>query len=363
MTEWTIEVLWQCSVCERRGNRGLKDRYCTNCGHKKDASDGEYMPKDTSEVAALSGDDDDRARAGADRVCQYCDSLQSRLNKCCGNCGASDVEPTRSATEEPRACTSDEPVASDAFAAPRMRSWWPKLVVGAAVASLTWLGYWLFAPRVVDAVVTGMYWKHEVAIQRWQVNAHDGFDPEGAAFDVTPVGMRHHHYDHVHVGSHREPYRESYTCGQSCYTTPRTRSCRSNSNGTATCSSGGGDRVCHDKACYRTAYRTVQDYADVSRQRMYYTWRSWGWRYNRSVTKEGRSIETFWPSDAELKPSTIADGEREQSERKESYQVVFGYDDERVNINPSTEVEFKRYQVHQRRKLKVNRAGSVEVLP
>ena len=43
------------------------------------------------------------------------------------------------------------------------------------------------------------------------------------AIDVAPLGLRHHHYDHVHVGSHRESYSESYACGETCSTSAKRR--------------------------------------------------------------------------------------------------------------------------------------------
>lgn len=379
---YQIEMVWQCSVCQHRGNRGLKDRYCCNCGHKKCSADAEHMPDDTSEASALTGDDDRKARAGADWVCAYCESLQNQLNKCCGNCGAEDrpgpkvapeVRELRHLVHAPAALDDDS---SGDDAAPavhvektraprwnRARAHLPAALVAAAVALLGFGARWLFAPRTVDAVVTGVYWRHEVVIERYQVNAEEGFVPRLGAFDITTAGMRHHHYDHVHVGSHQEPYQESYTCGQDCYTTPRSRSCSSNGNGTATCTESGGDRVCSSRTCYRTAYRTVQDYEDVSRQAMWYTWRAWGWAYNRTIAHEGHDKATKWPTGDELRPARIGDGEKERATQRGSYSIFFAFDDERVSLHPETEAEFAKYDTSQRRRLKVNRVGSVEVLP
>lgn len=242
-----------------------------------------------------------------------------------------------------------------------------------AVALFTVLTLWLiFRTKVVDAKVTAVSWQHDVIVDRYQVYRKEGWDSDPGAFEVHDEGRRVHHYDHVKVGSHRESYQESYTCGQTCRTikgsctrTPRT--CTSNKNGTATCT--GGDNVCSPdtesctpKTCTRTAYRTVDDYEDQPRYRTWYSWKVWEWGYNRTVRAAGSSMETRWPSDAELQPPGLAPGEQERHRRAESYSVTFSDSKDSWTVKPKSEGDFQRFPPGSRFKLKVGIANGVTVL-
>lgn len=394
VTDYTIEMLWQCSVCQHRGNRGLKDRYCCNCGHKKDESDGEYMPADMTRAAALSGDEDRKAKAGADWVCKYCESNQNQLNKCCGNCGGDRdgtrlVSPLQAETiaaevredfqaakqeaerigreldawSEKQARRTTAPVAFDADelrpARKPVKLW---AAIAAAVLLCVWFLVWLFSPREVTAQVSQLSWQHDTVVDRYQIQRREGWSAPLDAVEVTPLGMRHHHYDRVHVGSHQEAYSESYACGQTCSTSPSSTSCSSNANGTATCRTTPGSTSCSTRYCTRTAYRTVQDYKNVSRPQMWFAWRVWDWGRHRTIPRSGTSLETAWPSDADLK-APLAPGEKERSHREASYRVTFAEGEDTWNIRPKSLVEFQRFPRGKSVRLKVNRVGSVEVLP
>jgi len=387
---YDIEMLWQCSTCRHRGNRGLKDRYCCNCGHKKDASDSEYMPDDLSEAAALSGDDAACAGAGRDWICQYCDSAQNQLNKCCGNCGATDrgtklqspVEiaahwsGSADATARAVAVAEEEGLFEQEHdqvfsrldraqvTLERWRHGKAILLVLLAISIVAGLVEWFFTPHLVSARVSQLAWRHDTIIERYTVYPHEGFVPSLGSFEVMPLGLRHHHYEHVHVGSHRESYQDRYACGENCSTSPSYTTCSPNGNGTARCSKHGGSKSCSTKYCYRTAYRTIQDYEDVSRKQIWYAWKIWEWGYNRTITRSGITSTTTWPLDAELRPARISDGEQERSSREASYKVMFKSvsDNDTYSIEPKTLGEFQGYSSGEGVKLKVTRAGSVEVL-
>lgn len=396
MSDYTIEMLWQCSVCEHDGNRGLQDRYCTNCGHKKDATDVERMPDDMTRAAALSGADDAKARAGADWVCKYCDSVQNQLAKCCGNCGGDragtrlvspaqaerigaevreDFQAAKREAEEigrrldewsdqqARGGASAAPVAFDADELlPRRRPVRTWAVAALLVLALAWLLVWLFTPREVTAKVSAVRWEHSTIVERYAVQSRQGWSPAIGSFDVVPLGMRHHHYDRVHVGSHQESYQDRYACGETCTTSSSRTSCRSNSNGTATCTTTPGTRSCSTKYCTRTAYRTVQDYKNVSREQMWFGWKVWGWETHRTIPRSGSTLETAWPTEAELR-APLGAGEQERSRRQASYRVTFSEDDDTHHIRPESLSEFQRYPVGKSVRLKVSPIGSVEVLP
>ncbi len=394
MSSYEIEMLWTCSVCKHSGNRGLKDRYCCNCGHKKDASDPERMPDDTSEAAALAGEEKRKAEAGSDWICKYCQANQNQLNKHCGNCGG-DKDGTRLVSpaqaevigrevredfqeavreterigreldeySERRARASYQPTWSGDPLPDRMRRVSGWLAAGLALALIVWFLFWLFTPHVVDTKVSQLYWQHDTTIERYAIHRHEGWTPSFDAIEAVPLGMRHHHYDRVHVGSHREPYQDRYACGQDCSTSPSYTTCSSNSNGTARCTKHGGTRSCSTKYCYRTEYRTVQDYENVSRKQMWFMWKAWDWAYHRTVSRSGFTHDTTWPKESDL-TAWLADGERERSSRHASYKITFTdlKDGDTYFIRPN-ETQFAAYDMRERFKLKVNNAGSVEVMP
>lgn len=405
---YDIEMLWTCSVCRHGSNRGLKDRYCCNCGHKKDESDAERMPDDMTEAAALKGDDALKAHAGPDWVCKFCDSLQNQCNKCCGNCGATErgtkqaevgtisqlvtqaeaehigrevredfeeaIRETEARGRELDAIAHDEARSDSPVSwsfVPTVRRWYDfffaravrRIAFVTVLVLVAWALWWLFTPRLVEAKVSQLYWQHDTLIERYALHGHEGWTPSFDAVDVSPRGLRHHHYDRVHVGSHRESYSESYACGETCSTSPSYTTCSSNGNGTARCTKHGGNRSCSTKYCSRTAYRTVQDYENVSRSQVWYAWRAWDWSHERTVTRSGFTHATTWPAEGELQ-AWLSEGEKERSSRQASYKVTFSdvKDGETHFIRPSA-AEFQTYDLGERYRLKVNNAGSVEVLP
>ena len=410
-----IEMLWNCSVCQATLNHGL-EKHCRNCGHAKDERDREYMPETVTEQDALTGEKKRRAEAGADWKCKFCGSLQNQLNKCCTECGvpqdqgakawepekepiAATYEPVsgqRETTVLPRgygkshaagdATPEDNtpttmPVASDlgeVVPSFRLSLFAKRNVVAASVVMLVGLLIWLvFRTRTHEVHVTALSWEHKVLVDRYQLWHRDGWEPDLTAVDVRDDGPRLHHYDHIHVGSHRESYTAREACGQDCQTvrgacskTPR--SCRSNKNGTATCT--GGDRVCSPdtkscttKYCDVPRKRTVEDYEDQPRYREYYDWDVWGWGYNRTVVRSGSSTDESWPSDDELalNPPSLNDGERErEGARKTTHKVTFsdGNGGEWA-IEPEACQQFDGYPLGGAWKLKVGVAHGVEVLP
>jgi hypothetical protein len=275
------------------------------------------------------------------------------------------------ARSTPPPTTIDEPL-------PPLPRYRPSLGVIAAVAGVTLLAlifFLVFRTKTLDATVSAVAWSRTVSVDRYQVYGHEGWSPGGGAFDVQDRGSRVHHYDHVLVGHHREPYQESYTCGETCTTvrgtcTTTPRNCTSNKNGSATCT--GGDRVCSPdtkscvpKTCTRTAYRTVDDYEDQPRYQNWYAWKAWEWGHNRDVRVGDSTTSTYWPSEEQIRLSVgLAPGEQErESGRTEHYAVVMLGGGDRYTYEPHSDEEFKRFSVGDTRRIKVGVAHGVEILP
>ena len=241
---------------------------------------------------------------------------------------------------------------------------WPKILIGIGVVGMLALGLWLaLRTRIVQATVTDVSWECRVQIDRWQVFHRDGWTPDSQAFDVRDEGQRIHHYDKVATGTHQDPYTESYSCGQTCRSVSIPRTCRSNKNGTATCSGGGSRQSCSPKTCTRTAYRTVTDYKDVPAYRQWHSWNVWDWGFNRTVRHAGHDLDPTWPGEDELVVS-LADGEKERRRTEQDMHVVFLDDSaEHHDYEPAGLDEFKTFPIGRRCRLKVGLARGVQVLP
>ena len=395
MPIYQIEMFWTCAQCKHAGNRGLA-RHCDNCGHPKDDKCEEFFPKDISENNAIRDPDKLKlAKAGPDWKCKYCDTLQSTMGPFCSYCGAdreTGAKPWQAKVkritqntvtgekheQEPiifekmgKTIVADETVklpppkiidtssSWESDKLPISQSLWFQTGIGGIVIIGICFALWaIFRTKIVDATVMDVVWEYKVLIDRYQIWRHEGWDTDPGAFDIRNEGSRIHHYDRVVSGSHQEPYQESYTCGETCTTTPRT--CTSNKNGTATCT--GGDRSCSPKSCFRTAYRTVTDYQDEPRYRDWYSWHVWDWGYNRTVAKSGHDFAAYWPKPEELTVS-LKSGERERQRNEEHYKVIFSTPKRTYDIEPKTLTEFKLYPPGRHVKLKVGIAHGVEVLP
>lgn len=245
------------------------------------------------------------------------------------------------------------------------------LVVAPLIALLMWA---LFHERTVDAEVSALQWKRITMVERKSVYPFEGYSPADGAFEIHEMGQRIHHYDHVRVGSHREPYPESYSCGETCTTTPRVctsipRSCTSNKNGTARCSGGGercsgGNRSCATKWCTRTAYRTVDDYEDQPRYRMYYGWKAWTWKHSRDIPLAGSDNNPRWPTEDELRPRDILQpGEEERTSNHEVlFKVTFAADKDTFAHEPETEISFRGFTIGSRYRLTMSVASGIKTM-
>lgn len=227
----------------------------------------------------------------------------------------------------------------------------------------------LFRTRIVEGEVTALAWTHTVAVERYQITTGQGFDEDepGDAFDVVPVGPRHHHYRRVKTGTKQVPYDERYACG----TTPRvcTPVCTPNGNGSKTCTERctGGDT----KYCTRTKYKTEDVYEDESVKEMYYHWKVWRWEPNRTVVARGTTDEPYWPSKDEIRlnmglnPKEVhGQRETEREKRSTQYEVTFTDPDQNTHgYTPSGLDEFMRLRMGAKRKIRVGILRSTEILP
>ena len=402
-----IEMVWRCSSCGHQ-NRG-RDKECTHCGNPKDASEHFEMPSSTAAAPSVTDPALLRlAEAGPDWRCSYCGSDQRRLNNTCALCGAaieqgtSTAQPGASGTDADGGAVSGlgaaaRPGAAGGAAAARLNAMdmegddtldplaWGrglrrkrlrlalKVLAGLVVAGTTLfcgLGWWWTRP--FDAVVQSSRWEHEVVVERYQVMGHEGFSeaqPAGA-FDVTPLGQRHHHDEQVLDHYRTEHYTEQVACGEDCYSVAESCSehCSSDSNGFATCEtvcSGGGER-CTTRYCSESRQREVPVYRSEPRYATWYSWRVWEWVQARTLHREGAGPATVWPTDAEVALNTnVGAGERERATRVGRYSVTLHNEDGEVfELRPEQESEFTTYSAGRTLRVRSTLEGNqVELAP
>lgn len=78
---------WDCPYCSTKKIPG-SDRDCPNCGKPRSASTEFYLD-DNEPVVYVDKETEQQVRLrGRDWVCEYCDSLNSGLDRTCKSCGA-----------------------------------------------------------------------------------------------------------------------------------------------------------------------------------------------------------------------------------------------------------------------------------
>jgi hypothetical protein len=372
MPEDQVEMLWLCG--DKGCNYENKGRFkkCQGCGRPKTGEDGYYMPGDISHEAAVTDEGQlRRAKGGADWFCHFCGTRQFSADKVCENCGVDQAQGNR--VQESR-LKIDPSWRMPASIPGLERPSWRKIgIIGGGGTLLLFLGIFglikLFTPRIVDATVVSSTWHTVVHVDLYSKHWHDGFDPPGNAVDVASDGQKIHHYDHVLVGHHEEPYNHHYVCGQTCRAVPQTctttpRSCRSNKNGYATCTGGdrvcsGGGQRCSDNYCDQTLYRTVNDYAEIPRFRDHFTWNAWEWEHERDLPLQGTDLTPVYAE------PILRDDDNGQKERiggkDETNDVVFNQGKDTWTYHPPTG-ELPQFTVGTKKRIKVGPLGGVELV-
>ncbi|MBZ4401426.1 hypothetical protein [Myxococcus sp. AS-1-15] len=387
MSERHIEMFWRCSSCNHR-NLG-RHMVCQRCKNAKDGSEQYEMPEDTASAVTVTDEALLRmATSGPNWRCAYCESDQRALDGGCKNCGASAVDGTSTADSVP-----PPPELPTGKSKPRRIGCYillglalfcccPAMIAGqsgsssttkeAAAATTAAKGpEWTRALQVQDVA-----WEHTVSVERYRLVDEEGFEedrPEDA-LQVKAQGKRHHHDDQVldgyqtvsytervQKGFTTETYRDKEACGEDCTTTPEKckETCTSNKNGFATCKTTctGGEKRCKTRYCSVTKTRKEPRYVDerrtrkepryrsVPRDATWYTWKAWRWTHERDVKAQGTTVQTHWPTDAELKPAkALHSGEKERDTREAKYTVRFHGDAApAITYVPASLEEFQRY--------------------
>jgi ribosomal protein L40E len=187
----TYEMLWDCAFCRTPKLLGLTHRYCPVCGAPQNAAE-RYFPSDEDKVAVAN-----HQYFGRDRVCEHCNTFNSRNSQHCRDCGAplesSKDAPERSESNAQGLLTRSNDQTPQTFsknASPRRSRvaqvvW---LVLGSLVVTI---GVFFFWKRDATFEVAGHNWERTVDIERF------GPVRESAWCDQLPAAARE-------LGRHRE---------------------------------------------------------------------------------------------------------------------------------------------------------------
>ncbi|UJR78382.1 hypothetical protein [Sandaracinus amylolyticus] len=242
-------------------------------------------------------------------------------------------------------------------------------------------------PEVVRTPVVDREWRTTLRLERHRIVEREGFAEQRPpdAFDVTELGMRHHHDEQVPDGTQEEqlweqvPYQDVETyveqvpCGEDCIDLPQTcsESCSDDGNGFATCTTHctGGGRTCTPRTCSETRTRpvtrtrpelrtrTVPRFRTEPREATWYRWRVREWQVERTAERTGRGAdEPTWPSEDELAP--IEGDDPSRFARDATWRVTLRADAQRtfVTTPPSLE-DLARYPMGAERWLEVYPRG------
>lgn len=194
------EGKWRCRYCSVV-NRGA-DLACTGCGATRDKDVQFFLEDEAPEVEdeALL----DKARAGADWLCLFCQTSNRPAASHCVQCGAErGTSPSRPVLE-----LRDQPPPPAPPAKPAARGTGCGLLVALGLLLALGLcavaGYFAFRKSEDTVTVVGFEWERTIDVQSFRTvrdSAWEGEAPSGAR--VVSRSREVHHTDRVQAGTKR----------------------------------------------------------------------------------------------------------------------------------------------------------------
>lgn len=168
---------WDCPHCEHQRIEGPK-RQCPSCGRPRDDEVSFYTDDDAPEIddpALLQ-----RAEAGADWHCPFCDTDNPADSSVCASCGGSD--PNAKQRQE-RLILEPSTQPTPAAVAPRKRKGrWPLLLLLLGVAVALWFLFFRSSPQRVE--VSQATWRKSLQVEQLKTEVHSSW------LDEMPSGAR-----------------------------------------------------------------------------------------------------------------------------------------------------------------------------
>ena len=195
------EGAWDCPHCGRKGNRG-PEKFCGGCGAPRGEGVQFYLPPDAPEVTEAKALE--RAKAGPDWTCPFCEADNPSTSPFCSSCGAGRdgskprevIEHRKDAAPLPVAAPPPPPAPAN-----------PKLKRGCQIgclglAALVLLFWFLGRPKETTLTVTGHRWERTVAVEEQRTVTEQGWEGELPAGARSLSSSREiHHHNRVRIGS------------------------------------------------------------------------------------------------------------------------------------------------------------------
>ena len=404
---FTIEMLWNCPACGHKGNPGMsgperESLRCVTCGYEKRESDEWIMPDSPELQPHLTGDLDRKARAGANWSCAYCKAESRDGHTSCEQCGAERDQPSKE-TEPSVAPVPVSPSVADRSGehhregalrpsfpghAPEceecsaegsrqvevplrdrrppdpttMQLAWHGALTIVALLVAGWCIHWLIMPREADVRIADVHWdRSEVLQERHDYDGVGWQDQEpNDVFEQHCVSRQRGTHDcHPHDCNCRP---QSYDCrctGGDSYECRCHTSCRSNRNGSASCSESCSTcytpRSC--STCYRTVCSTCYDQCPTYENWCVYRYHQWDTLDHHELSRHDTSPQ--WPS-----PPFIAQHSLQRVLRDEHYHVIFSDDSDRSRTWDEQYLadRFVQFRLHQHWHVTYTHAGSFDLV-
>ena len=349
------EGRWDCTSCGSVGNLGRQVN-CPGCGLPRPDGTHFYLPEDAAELtdaAQLS-----IARAGADWVCEHCGASARAGQPACPGCGAprgdSDTQDVvdYELDEIPRSGRERRaPLPAAALPEKRRSPWIGRGVLVALLAAL----WWFFSPHEVSAVVDAKTWNRTLEVQAYRTLRESGWDVPGGGREVRSYrAIREYRQVLDHYETKERQVSERVRTGTRTYT------CGSRNLGNGHFE----DKTCTEPE-YETRYRT-ESYQDAvyRREPVYDTKHDYDIeRWVRDTVLAARG-EADAPAEADNPawPITNLREKQREGERTEKYVLRFRDRDGDRYESPVTLAQFEKLRVGAPVRIKVSRAGSVQLL-
>lgn len=329
---------WDCPYCSTKKIPG-SDRDCPNCGKPRSASTEFYLD-DNEPVVYVNKETEQQVRLrGRDWVCEYCDSLNSGLDRTCKSCGAVQqikrtdddqnhehsqsecnvipIDRTNKSEQNKTYCNNSfHNNSSNNRNRTQTRnileniidSQWLKFTgIGLlAVAIITALILPLM-PKDAEFTIQDISWEYNINIEKLTpVDESDWTMPAGAKLRYTQ--METHHYEDVPDGYELVP-------------TPEIDHYEEKVIGQRNLGNGYFEDITVNEPVYKTVMKKVQKYRKEPVKQLKYYYTIDKWLHVRNVTTSAHDKNPYW---GEI---TLADKERENG-RNEKYSISgYGTDD------------------------------------
>jgi hypothetical protein len=299
------EMLWDCRHCGAKKLLGLTHRYCPECGSPQNA-EFRYFPSEQDKVAVR-----DHVYYGADVVCRYCGTYNSKNAKHCKDCGGPLVEGTAAETRTDQvhavgqyqgesiqnAQQERSAAGAPAAAPPPKKKSLAGIIVGAVLLGLVALGLVaMLWKRDASFTVASHSWQREIDVERF------GPVKDSSWCDELPAGANNVNRYRA-VRSH-----ENVQVGEDCST-------RKVDN---------GDGTFKEKRECKPRYEkkpVEDDKCDFTVDK---------WSRSQTLTSKGAALtpEPTWPAVTLTRAGCASVGCEREGPRRESYTVVFKNDED-----------------------------------